>query len=519
MSFQWSWAKDAESHKHFPRLLNQVSQSARGTTLDEFLIEMKEQQPDLFASYLLAYRSRSLQKASPMFPRIIMFSPQADFAITFNGHEKFRGHNDLEVMRFNREDRKFEFFEISFKNGEKPQLSNVNPRKCLDCHQGESRANADPRPNWEPYNTWPGFYGSLDDDVDLFKNNMRNDSQYNKDLDQILFYEVDNEQAWFETYKKDIKPQHPRYKILEDDMRRSRYSSEKTLNGTFTDLIAELNFQRVGRLMRATPIFDKIKWTVMGYAKCNTFFIGEDGTYDWLKTNSAKLYPHMPEQIYQTYPQVFHYSDGLRSDGGPIIIERPPLIFPIARVSDVISLMFEPFHVDTEDWSMDFKSDNARMAAFERFGTPSNPNQTFLNALKVVWAEDKELMEADCEKLKMRSLEQVNINTVDQIKDQSKQADALIRKPSMPLLQRCASCHSDDASLGDIPSISFLNPKSLARELKTRGYKRGTLLDEIKFRLSNYATSEEQMPPRGAPSTVSKNELLRYLESLESENP
>lgn len=502
---------DLKPSLSFERLQAQI-QKTQSTDVENFLSELKKEQPDLFARYLSAYRSRSLQKSTPMAPRIILFSENTDFAISFNGHEKFKGFYDLEVFRYNFETQKFEFYEISFRNNERPTLSEMNPKKCLECHQSPNRKNVDPRPNWEAYNTWPGFYGSIDDDVALFKNNIENDPQYDKKLDQILFSEVYKEEEWHLLFKNEIKPFHPRYSLLSDVLEVGNYANEDTLNGTFTDRVANLNFRRVVRLMTETPIFERVKWTIWGYAKCQEFFIPEDNTYLWLKENSKQLYPHMPQKIYAEYPQIYHSHEGVGGEG-PVIIERPPLIFPIAKISDIIALLFEPFDIDTSDWSMDFKSDNARVAAFERFGTPRNPNQSFYEAAKHVLKNDSQLINASCKEIEQKSLQNINIKTVDGVLQLAQSTHKLNRSPELPLIARCSRCHSDGDKEG-IPLIPFDDSIRLASFLHKKGYPRGTLLQEIKFRLSNYATSEEQMPPQGIPTTPQKKELLDYLDSL-----
>jgi len=62
-----------------------------------------------------------------------------------------------------------------------PQVSKPNPAKCLECH-GES-----PQPIWEPYNLWPGVYGSVSRlGFDVL---MKSDEKHN-------FYEYDEYVKW-----------------------------------------------------------------------------------------------------------------------------------------------------------------------------------------------------------------------------------------------------------------------------------------------------------------------------------
>src|SRR5262249_27278095 len=53
----------------------------------------------------------------------------------------------------------FEYRDIAFpeSSGFDTTFSEANPSRCLGCHSA-----SDPRPNWEPYNQWPGMYGGND---------------------------------------------------------------------------------------------------------------------------------------------------------------------------------------------------------------------------------------------------------------------------------------------------------------------------------------------------------------------
>lgn len=113
-------------------------------------------------NYVVMYRSRSLQAASPDSPRIITFTPSARFVLTYNGGAPGqKGSNAVETVQFHSDSNTFEFREIEFLNGEAPKISDPNPSKCMRCHQSVDRVNIDPRPNWEPYNVWPGAIGSF----------------------------------------------------------------------------------------------------------------------------------------------------------------------------------------------------------------------------------------------------------------------------------------------------------------------------------------------------------------------
>ncbi len=75
--------------------------------------------------------------------------------LTFNGDSVQNGYNTIESIIYDEASAKYKLFEIDFSQGF-AQVQ-MNPSKCLSCH-GES-----PKPLWESYPLWPGFYGSEDD--------------------------------------------------------------------------------------------------------------------------------------------------------------------------------------------------------------------------------------------------------------------------------------------------------------------------------------------------------------------
>ena len=163
------------------------------------------------------------------------------------------------MMRFNHDARAFEFYEMSFENG-RPKLSEPNPRKCLECHQSAARRGVDPQRTWEPYNTWPGFYGSLDDDTDLFKNGYYTQKEYRENGDLLMLEEFEVESSRFYDFTVNTYPNHPRYSLLSLDTRDQYGKAGTTLNGDLTNRLAVLNFQRVARLIRTEnpSLYEKV---------------------------------------------------------------------------------------------------------------------------------------------------------------------------------------------------------------------------------------------------------------------
>lgn len=111
-------------------------------------------------NYTLMHASRSLQEATPAFPRAILFGKNASLILAFGGSPDLVGYDSLEVIQYRDQSHQFEFRRILFHEtsaGKRPEFSPANPTACLSCHTTRLR------PNWERYPDWPGAYGSFDD--------------------------------------------------------------------------------------------------------------------------------------------------------------------------------------------------------------------------------------------------------------------------------------------------------------------------------------------------------------------
>jgi cytochrome c553 len=111
------------------------------------------------------YRSRSLQGATPQFPRAILFGPgSADEDATvatnrlfmaFNGDPTEAEYQSLEMIQFRGATGRFEFSKVVFSPPSRP-LFLKSPPECVRCHDSPGH------PNWTPYPFWPGAFPSTD---------------------------------------------------------------------------------------------------------------------------------------------------------------------------------------------------------------------------------------------------------------------------------------------------------------------------------------------------------------------
>lgn len=113
---------------------------------------------------VMAYDSHALNThlVTPLAPRVIFFNEDVSLILAFTQHpgeQAIRaGQDRLEVISFNNRTSKYEMLDVEFNGSDVPFTSKqpeLNPSVCLKCH------GSNPRPIFQDYNAWPGFYGSF----------------------------------------------------------------------------------------------------------------------------------------------------------------------------------------------------------------------------------------------------------------------------------------------------------------------------------------------------------------------
>ncbi len=141
----------------FDQFLNRLN-TAHVTDIDTAIGVLPE---SLRSHYALVFESQSLQEATADRPRTILYSPDGKLLITFNGGDANRRGNDtIEAIQFKDQTNRFEFHQLTFGDSDTLPTHLLNPKRCIGCHQKESR------PNWEAYDFWPGVFGQLQNGVE-----------------------------------------------------------------------------------------------------------------------------------------------------------------------------------------------------------------------------------------------------------------------------------------------------------------------------------------------------------------
>jgi cytochrome c5 len=175
--------------------------------------------------------------------------------LSFSNHgDNDNEHNsNVELIYWNESKKEFKFHEISFdQNGIK--ISKENPSKCLNCHGGD-----DPRPNWEPYSTWPGSYGGKEE-FRLGEELVKGERKY---LDEFISKsKSDPVYSQLLNLDKHFKP------FTEDNDIIGGKESQGLLNYKFTESVAKLNFKRVVDRMNKNEYYNKFKYATLYTIAC-----------------------------------------------------------------------------------------------------------------------------------------------------------------------------------------------------------------------------------------------------------
>lgn len=443
----------------------------RPNSVESFLKALPE---PLLSNYLIMYQSRSLQQASPENPRVILFTPRADVAISFNGHPSQRGYEKIEMMHFDYKTNRFLFREVSFDPKVGYRISSPNPALCLRCHQSPDRKDINPRPNWEPYSIWPGTIGSVDGRLD-----DRLIDSHSSELRHQQLRSVDREYVQLQAHEAEIlnqfingKDKHPRYSALSQQKLPENRFDNPTL---FSELVSNLNARRVVQEVIQHPLYPQIRETFWASIKCDSFPVSQKA-FEWL-------------QNHKTFKEIINKSSSE------------------LLISEKFHLLFEPLGIDTSDWSLDFKT-RGRLAAFERFGTPGRTNDHFLRALNLLEPQHQNF---NCQRLK--PISETKIDQLIQSRTQEKKSELQITNEQriQKVIKSCMSCHDGSS---DAPEISFHHPETFKNELKMTGFKRGTLLEEIIFRTSDQAPIHETMPANRVLKKEDLDLFINYIQNL-----
>jgi cytochrome c553 len=488
------------------RLLQSISEQ-RVTTLEGALRLLPTSTRSHFA---LVFNSRSLQEASFENPRAVLFGNDARFVVTFNGKAGQRGFDTLEIMEFDDRSNRFAFREIQFSGDSTPgqgaSVSEANPAKCGACH-GQPQ-----RPVWDTFPAWPGAYGE----------------QYRAPLTRP---ELDGLGAFLKA-----QPTHPRFQALEAvQVFADPYTfvpGAKVLyagaeieppNAVLSQLLAKLNARMIAHELAAAPRFQTYRYALLGALsrECgplDSYFTGATGhalgagAAAFSERSDRATARQLASKALRLQPGVSEVAARSSAD-----VER----------LDTFRFLVEAFlGLSTAQWTPSLEKETFDFSAQHPFAleldaqlraivAASDASLQDLASLRDVGAAPRY-----CRYLQARSRLLTTGQGIDDDLAAARRriaaraaTPARAQDPARPpeALKTCIACH--EGGVG--PRLPFADAQQLRARLAADGYPRGTLADEILFRLSPEA-GQSRMPLGKLLTDDERSSLARYFSDLAS---
>ena len=449
--------------------------------------------PTMRSSYALVFRSRSLQGASEAHPRVLLYGPEARFIVSFNGDAGEAGYNALETMEFDERTKTFTYREIAFpaaSDASSPvRFSPPNPARCTACHGTPAR------PIWDSHPFWPGILGE----------------RYGAALSA---HEADAVRAFLQE-----QPRHPRYRTLLAaerfaDTRTFKPSARERYQGTegvapneaLGAALGRLNFAQILEALAANPRFTDARYLLLGAIEpeCNglaAFYPedrrrGVDEALAQFGAGSARANAELL-RLKRLRAASLESGDEGRLDA-PETLDR--FRFVVER----------ELRLPTDRWTMALEK-----GTYDYAWSPGAGAEMSRDVRRLVARDDDDLLhrydfraengrEGYCAYLARRSRDL--LARADPAPADSAPA---LETARVGLIEACVGCHSTGVG----PPIPFDRPTALAARLRNPGFRHGTLLDEIRWRLSVQAGAG-RMPLGRIVDDDDRASLLAYFASL-----
>ncbi len=250
-----------------PTLESVAQLATRTTSLEEVVTELGKAYPELRENFVLMHESKSRQRASYEFPRVISHLNNGRFVMAFNSDPALQGYDELEMLEFatqapqripegfakNYESEGFRFRRIIFDSHQRkaPEVRPINEALCQGCH---GHAN-DLRPNWESYSIWEGAYPRTDfaHPGEKYRFGYRTDDHDGFDL----FYTRQAGRGRF-AFLRGLEAQfvngHPSEK----------YGLGRVAPSQFTQTMGYLNYRRVAHRILESTDYQAYRFAILG---------------------------------------------------------------------------------------------------------------------------------------------------------------------------------------------------------------------------------------------------------------
>ena len=509
----------------YERLLS-ILEPGAGRTPPANIEQVLEALPEnLRSNFTLVHSSRSAHRDAidPLFPRVILFTEDGKLLLAFTGNPDRPGYNQLEAIHF--DDRTSSFRTSSFTLGERASQNGklggkIDQFECTRCHGG------DVRPIFDSYSLWPGFYGSLAD-------NLGRDTRERRDYLRFLA-----ENAGRGVYRHLRFPAGSATTPYDDGSKQLTTAEALRLhpNERLGDALTPLNWKRIVRKLAAQgDVYRRLRYPLLaGMLGCSGMPIStafDESIRAALQAENARRFERA----------------GLDAEGtdGSYRFRMQELVQDIPQGIAEIAYAARALGVRRTDWSMSFEPSS--LGFFDGVLTPEvlyikedfvtamlgelastdpefarhyNPSFVFSDlgfrlGFKLPMAAvygNRDL----CALLGARTKAAgAVLETVESIDARERRELPRTPRPPIAVLTRCAACHEGNTRAFAGVEIPFTDPLALRHKLRserslTNG---GPLLQEMLTRIS--AGARNAMPPGVPLSERDRRQLGDYLIGLE----
>ena len=459
----------------------------------------------LRSRYALVFASRSLQGATYIAPRVILYAADGHLVLTFNGDPDQRGFYSVEILEFG-QDEQFRLHEIRFPlpgSKEAVSFSEPNPATCQICHGSPAS------PVWDSWPLWPGAYGQRYD--------APLSAQERSGLQSFIARQTS----------------HPRYRHLLGIQRwadpttfravsSKRYAGmqQEPPNAELAALLGGLSTESLVRQMREKPDFAIYQYALLGLAGADCGAVD-----DFLPSAARRTALAGLRRLVNESTIANRWAAGLKEQRLGTVSQLPAhsldAIPPAATLAPLRLIVEGGLGMNTQSWTLALEKGTYDF-------TPSPGTRPTLRdaLLAEMAAQDPTLLElsayatsADgdryCRYLQHRSQVALGSSSVAasvdwSLSDVTRAAhtrdDFSAALQPQRLLRICAACHES----GVAPYIPFLQESALKQALLSQAGPRARLLDGVLFRLSP-AAADGRMPPGIRLSDEERGELERYF--------
>ena len=311
--------------------------------------QLLDQLPDaLLSNFTFVHFSRTTHgyaaspradaSVTPLFPRVLLFTPDARLIVALTGDPRKPDYDVVETLNFVDAEARFHLNKfvlpaaIARRPGKLSATLNgqADPFECTRCH------GKDPRALFDSYDLWPGFYGSRSDAIGA-------DPFERENYPKFLAAQKNAKSGIYRKLHWPTTTATPPYDEEPTPLERPEQAATRP-NTRLGMALTELNRARLGRIIRAAPRYGELRLPLLaGLVGCQKLPI------------DAAVYKQVAERV-ETYDRA-----KLKRAGFASPTDAPATLRMQERTADMNRNLTEIFYVaevlglQRTEWSLAFE--------------------------------------------------------------------------------------------------------------------------------------------------------------------